>query len=152
MAEQIALVARFQEGQKTLLDAVSGLDESQASEVWSGTWSVKDILAHIIGWELALSEALDMLGRGERPSVEGVDLNDTDGNNAIFAERASDKTFVQLTSELRNAGERVVVAIEAVPDERIQEGRTARRIVETLIHHPAEHTGEILDWRKSHGC
>jgi hypothetical protein len=152
MAEQQVLVARFQENQSTLLNAVSGLDERRAGEIWSGTWSVKDILAHISGWEQSLSEALTKISRGERPTVDGIDLNDTDGTNAIFAQRASGRSFADAGDELRNAGEGVAVAIETVPDDRIEEGRTARRIAETLIQHPTEHANEILDWRRSHGC
>jgi hypothetical protein len=152
VAEQQDLIARFRDAQADLLDALSGLDEQQAGEVWSGTWAVRDIVGHVVGWELSLSEVLQKISLGERPSVEGIDLNDTDGSNAIFAARASGRSFANLVADLRAAGEGVAIAIEGVPDDRIQAGRTARRIAETLITHPAEHTAEILAWRRSRGC
>ena len=152
MAEQEALIAKFRESQAELLEALSGLSEQRSSEVWSGSWGAKQIAAHINGWESTMTEALDKISRGERPAVEGMDLNDTDGCNAIFAERASAMSFADVVAGLSASGDRLIVAIRAVPDDRIVEGRTARRIVETLIRHPGEHTGEIRSWRRSHGC
>lgn len=152
MAEQEALIAKFRESQTDLLDAVSGLNEQRADEVWSGSWGVKHIVAHISGWESTMTEALQKITRGERPTVEGLDLNDTDGSNAIFADRSGGKSFAQVVDGLQSAGENLTIAIRAVPDDRIEEGRTARRIVETLIRHPGEHTAEIRSWRRSHGC
>jgi hypothetical protein len=152
MSEQQELITRFGASQNDLLDAVSGLDERQAGEVWSGTWAVNDILAHISGWEWALSEALTKIAKGERPMVEGIDLNDTDGTNAIFAQQAAGSAFAELLVQLRSAGDGVAVAIQAIPDDRLEEGRTARRIAETLIHHPGEHAAEIRSWRGSRAC
>jgi len=152
MAEQEALIAKFRESQADFESAVAGLNEQRATEVWFGTWGVKQIVAHISGWESTMSEALEKITRGERPTVEGLDLNDTDGSNAKFVERAAGATFSTALDGLRSAGERLTLAIRALPDDRIEEGRTARRIVETLIRHPSEHTAEILTWRRAHGC
>jgi hypothetical protein len=152
MAEQEALIAKFRESQAEFLEAVSGLSEDRACEIWSGSWGAKQIAAHISGWESTMTEALDRISRGERPTVEGIDLSDTDGSNATFAERAGAQSFDNVIDGLSSAGDRLILAIRAVPDDRIEEGRTARRIVETLIRHPGEHTEEIRNWRRSHGC
>ncbi|HTE86314.1 MAG TPA: DinB family protein [Dehalococcoidia bacterium] len=151
MAEQEALIAKFRESQTEFVSAVSGLSDQRTSEAWSGTWGIKQIVAHISGWESTMTEALEKITRGERPTVEGIDLSDTDGSNATFTERAASTGFDEILDGLRSAGERLTAAIRAVPDDRIEEGRTARRIVETLIRHPGEHTSEILGWRRAHG-
>jgi hypothetical protein len=152
MAEQDALIAKFRESQADLVDAVSGVSEQRAAEVWSGTWGIKQIVAHISGWESSMTQALGKIANGERPTVEGFDLNDTDGSNAKFAESAASSSFADVLAGLRSAGDGLVEAIRGTPDDRIQEGRTARRIVETLIRHPGEHTDEIRKWRSAHGC
>jgi hypothetical protein len=149
VAEQEALIAQFEKSQADLQGAVAGLSEQRASEIWCDTWGVKQIVAHISGWEATLAEVLEKIARGERPSAEGIDLNDTDGSNAKFAERATAGTFAAALDGLRSAGERFTAAVRALPDDRIEEGRTARRITETMIRHPGEHTTEIRDWRRA---
>lgn len=148
MAEQQeALVRQFGESQADLEDAVRGLSDQRSEIVWSGTWGVKQILAHIAGWQSTMAQALDKISHGERPSVDGVNLNDTDGTNDAFAQRAAAQTLTEVLGELHAASDRFEAAIRALPDDRIVEGRTARRIVEQMIRHPGEHTDEIRAWR-----
>ena len=66
---------------KAFHEAIQGLNEQHLTEVWLGTWSVRDIVAHMSGWHRELGPALERLARGERPVPEGknyeanVDLN-----------------------------------------------------------------------------
>src|SRR5678816_2213602 len=46
---------------KALHEALQGLNETQMTEVWLGTWSVRDIVAHIAGWHQEMSPALERL-------------------------------------------------------------------------------------------
>ena len=70
---------------KALHEAWQGLNETQMTEVWLGTWSVRDIAAHIAGWHAEMSPALERLARGERPIPPGVSYDDVDGWNERFA-------------------------------------------------------------------
>jgi hypothetical protein len=148
MSEQEDLVQRLQLSQADFQNAVANLSDEQAEIVWSGTWGVKQIVAHIAGWQTTMAEALEKIGRGERPAVEGIDLTDTDGTNSLFAERARSQPFTEVLAALSNSAGRLAAAIRLVPDDRIGEGRTARRITETMIHHPNEHSEEIRVWRR----
>src|SRR5262249_4743929 len=65
--------------------AIKGLDEPQMSEVWLGTWGVREILAHAAGWHREMIPALERLGRGEPPYPEGA-YDDFDSWNARFVE------------------------------------------------------------------
>ena len=66
---------------KALQETLRGLSETQMSEVWLGTWSVKDIVAHISGWHREMGPALERLARGEKPIADGVSYDDVDGWN-----------------------------------------------------------------------
>jgi hypothetical protein len=46
---------------------------------WCGTWGVREILAHITGWQRELTPVLERLARGERPIPDGVSYADVDG-------------------------------------------------------------------------
>src|SRR6476469_4381479 len=142
MPDKEALITEFEQSQADFGQAVEGLSEEQAATVWCGSWGVKQIVAHIGGWQWTMSEALEKIGRGERPTVDNVDLNDTDGSNAKFAQWASGSSYADALAGLRNSVERLTAAIRTVPDERLQEGRAAHRIITTMIRHPGEHASE----------
>lgn len=151
MAERDELVSKFQQSQQELERAVAGLGESDAAEVWCGRWGVKQIIAHIAGWESAVAQALGKIAQGERPSAEGINLSDVEGSNDTFAERVQRTSFAQVMQDLSAAGGRLIAAVHELPEDRLEEGRTARRMLETMIRHPAEHTGAIHDWRRESG-
>jgi len=45
-----ALVAGLVEARQNILDAASALPARARDEVFLGSWSIKDLLAHLIGW------------------------------------------------------------------------------------------------------
>ena len=49
---------------KAFHETIHGLNETHLTEVWLGTWSVKDIVAHLVGWQRELTPALERIARG----------------------------------------------------------------------------------------
>jgi hypothetical protein len=137
---------------KAFHEALHGLNEEQAAEVWLGTWSVKEIVAHISGWHRELTPALDRLARGERPIAEGVSYDDVDGWNARFAAGAKDREVADLLLDLDRTHEDFMQAADRVPVERWEPGKTTYRIVDqNTASHYREHAEQILAWRASRG-
>jgi len=133
-------------------ETLRGLSEAQMSEVWLGTWSVKDIVAHISGWHREVGPALERLARGEKPIADGVSYDDVDGWNARFAAAASKTTLADVLRELAASHEYFMHAAAGVPDERFQPGKTAWKLVDgNSAHHYREHADQIRAWRKSRG-
>ncbi len=114
---------------QALHETLHGLNEEHMTEVWLGTWSVRDIVAHIAGWHQEMSPALERLTRGERPIPAGVSYDDVDRTHEHFMKAAA-----------------------AVPAERFQPGKTAWKIVDgNSAHHYREHAEQIRSWRASRG-
>jgi hypothetical protein len=133
-------------------EALQGLNESQMSAVWLGTWSVKDIVAHIAGWHEEMGPALERLCRGERPIREGVSYDDVDAWNARFASARRGTPVADVLLELDKTHEYFLRAAAAVPGERFQPGKTAWKIVDqNSAHHYREHAEQIRAWRTSKG-
>ncbi|MDO8616903.1 MAG: ClbS/DfsB family four-helix bundle protein [Dehalococcoidia bacterium] len=136
----------------SLLRAVDGLSDEQMVQPWYGSWSVRDILAHITGWHHEMDDALERLARGERPVPEGVDYGDADAWNARFAETWAGTSPAALLTELRASKELFAGAARDVPEDRFEEGRAAYRIVTTTgVNHYREHYPAIREWRKQEG-
>jgi hypothetical protein len=117
---------------------------------------VKDLIAHVLGWEKEMTAALERIARGERPTPEGVDYSDADGWNAKFSLVMKPQLP---TTVLAEWGQRHMVfakAAAAIPDDRFadKDGKpsTVNRIIEvTGYGHFREHAAQIRDWRKREG-
>ena len=137
---------------KTLHETLRGLNEEHMTEVWLGTWSVRDIVAHIAGWHQEMSPALERLARGERPVPADVSYDDVDGWNDRFARARRTTPVADVLLELDRAHEHFMKAAAAVPAERFQPGKTAWKIVDgNSAHHYREHAEQIRAWRASRG-
>ena len=135
---------------KAFHETIHGLNEEHLTEVWLGTWSVRDIVAHIVGWQQELTPALERIARGERPIAEGVSYDDVDGWNARFASAQRDRSASEVLLELDRSHEAFMQAAAAVPEDRFAAGKTAFRIVDqNSAHHYREHADQISDWRKA---
>src|SRR6266851_3961785 len=86
MSEKTTLLSEAETEYTLFKRAIAGLEEAQMRQVWLGTWSARDIVAHISGWHREMGPALERIARGERPIAEGVSYEDVDAWNGRFAE------------------------------------------------------------------
>lgn len=137
---------------RALHEAIHGLNEDHMTEVWLGTWSIREIVAHMAGWHREMAPALERLARGERPVPEGVSYEDVDAWNAKFASAGRSTPVADLLLELDKTHEFFIQAAAKVPAERFQPGKTAYKIVDlNSAHHYREHGDQIRAWRASKG-
>ena len=146
------LLNRAAQEYKAFYQALDGLNEAQMSEVWLATWSIKDIVAHMVGWHRELQPALARLARGERPIPEGVSYEDVDAWNAKFAGAMRAREVADVLLEFDKSHEAFLHSAANVPDARFQPGKTAYKIVDlNSAHHYKEHGDQIRAWRASRG-
>jgi uncharacterized protein DUF1706 len=134
---------------KTFKKHIEGLGDAQMMQTWLGEWNTRDVLAHVACWHREMGGALERIGRGERPTPEGVDYSDGDAWNAKFAGANSTTAPQPMLAELDDSFRFYRAAAVALPDERFEQGRTVDRIVHTSgINHYKEHGEQIREWRK----
>ena len=149
MDKQSAL-KEVESGFAELLAAVKGLDERAMTKTFYGDWSVKDILAHIAGWQHTMAGAMERMARGEKPTPEGVDYSDADAWNARFtgAMRAQNATTV--VADLQQSFGTYLRRARAIPEDRFGEGKTINRLLETSgTGHYKEHLPAIQQYAAS---
>jgi hypothetical protein len=128
--------------------AIHGLNEDHLTEVWLGTWSIREILAHMSGWHREMGPALERLTRGEKPLPAGVSYEDVDAWNAKLVAAKRDWPLDEILLELDRSHEYFMHMAAQVPDERVQPGKTAYRIIDlNSAHHYREHGDQIRAWR-----
>jgi hypothetical protein len=132
--------------------AIHGLNEDQLCRTWLGAWSIRDIVAHMSGWHREMGPVLERLTRGEKPIPDGVSYDDTDAWNARFAAAARDREVTDVLLDLDRSHERFMHLAALVPEERLEPGKTAARIIDSVTaHHYREHGEQIRAWRAESG-
>jgi hypothetical protein len=67
LAEKSALMSAFQNNRQALFDCARGWPADREREIFLGSWSVLDLLAHMSGWDEAYLEAFSALRSGKLP-------------------------------------------------------------------------------------
>ena len=142
-----SLLLELQAAFDELLAEVKGLDERAMTGVFYGTWSVKDILAHIAGWHHQMTGAMERMARGEKPTPEGVDYSDADAWNARFAAAMRVQNASTVVADLQQSFANYKRAAQAIGDDRYGEGKTINRMLEGSGYgHYREHLPAIKEF------
>lgn len=143
-ADKAGVISEYREAYRALRAALDRLGEAQMTTPFMDGWSVREVLAHILGWHQQLALGLERMAQGQRPVPEGVDWSDVQGWNERFAREAAGRSPRDLLQELEWATERFLKALEALPDDRFGEGKTANRIAANAgYEHFREHARDI---------
>ncbi|MQA01115.1 MAG: ClbS/DfsB family four-helix bundle protein [Dehalococcoidia bacterium] len=150
-----ALLAQNAEARGDLMDAIDALPPDRRCEGWYGEeqWSVHDIVAHLIGWQDGWAHALELMAKGERPSIPGYE-GDDDPYNASSVGSRREHSWEQLMGELRSTRERHEAAVRNLrgnlDPERLAPGKTAHNLA-NAGGHDHEHIEAIIEWRREQG-
>lgn len=149
MGKQTAISdARF--AFRELLAAVDGMNEAAMSTILFGEWGVKQIVAHIGGWQRLNGEMMERMARGEHPVPDGDDYGDDDAWNTRFAAEASAGSGAEAVRALRESFGRFAAAAEALPEDRFEDGRfAAQMLAENGVAHIEEHLPAIVEYRST---
>ena len=157
MPEKETALQSLESEYKNLRQAIDGLDVVQMERPWLDGWSVKDIVAHVLGWQRVSTTALQRMARGERPTPEGVDYSNPEEWNNRFALDMKAISPQTVVAAWQQAHMGFVRAARALPDERYapkEDGKpsTATRVLEGNGYgHYREHAAQIGEWRKREG-
>ena len=112
-----ALIADMVDTRVKILDAAQKVPPPLRTEVFLGTWSLLDLLAHLAGWDDANRQAVDAVRAGQLPAFyEYAEPGWHSFNVKLVAEYRLDDLDA-LVERLRGTQQRLVDLLEAVPAE-----------------------------------
>lgn len=130
----------------------------------SGKWSIKDILAHILAYELYIADrmnevlhkqayipcktqtALDaFLDEYGYPDF-GSPLLDDDAPNAWVVEKYRNVSLEEVVAQELQAFSSIVTTLEKIPEKRIERHNLYDRIANNTYKHYREHLKDIRNW------
>lgn len=148
MGAKQALLQQAEQEYDGLKAAIKGLDETQMSQVWLGTWGVREIAAHITGWHREMIPALERLGRGEAAYPDGA-YDDFDTWNARFVEARKGRKAAEILQEMETSHHDLLRTAAHLADDHFGEGKPASGLVDGIAPgHYREHAEQIRQWRQ----
>ncbi|MGB2694524.1 MAG: ClbS/DfsB family four-helix bundle protein [Dehalococcoidia bacterium] len=157
MSDKTSALQELDKEYKALRTLVDDLDDAALTRVWYGGWSIKDVIAHVLGWEREMTGALQRIARGERPAAEGVDYSNPDAWNETFSQAMKPIDSNTVLAAWGQTHMTYVKAAKAVGEDRYgasDDGKpkTANRLLEASgTGHYREHAEAIREWRKREG-
>lgn len=112
----------------------------------NGDWSMKDIVAHLTGWNRSLVARLQAAGRSapEPPPDWPAHLQTEDEINAWIYESNRERPVREVLDESRQVLQRLLALVEGLPDDvRIEDIKTRFHLV--WVGDERFHVGEFFD-------
>jgi len=151
------LLARLGASRAELESVVSQVPPERMTEPGAcGSWSVKDVLAHLAVENDWLALQLERRARREVPSPEELQRNeelglaDNQRRNEYYAQQHRDLDLAYVRDWDRRANERLLAAFAALPESRLLEpdwwtfGRALGSVFD--LNHDREHAQDIQGW------
>jgi hypothetical protein len=143
------LLERLDAAWQSFRGSYAGMSNAELLEPGvTGSWSVRDIIAHVTSWEEEALTHLPYVQAGRRPPKYSVKHGGIDGFNALMTERKKGLTLAEVLAEQEATHKRLLQYLEIVPDDLLAtETRFRHRLrLDTYSHYP-KHADAIRRWR-----
>ena len=113
--------------------------KARDQKIAEGSWSVKDILAHIVGWEVEVVKQFKAFL--VNPDID--DTYDIDSFNESSVSSRKNKTWNEIVEELKSAQDELSAFISTLPQKDIDAEDRFSEWVEVLIDHYKHHISQL---------
>jgi uncharacterized damage-inducible protein DinB len=147
LAQKDELIQGLVKARRKVLRAANSLLPEQRDDVFLGVWSVKDILAHMAGWDdtnrLAVQEILD----GRRPSFWQHQDPDWRRYNARLVAQYRRDEWAELLGVAEAAHRALIALLRTIPAESYVQHQSIASLLRTEARDEEEHARQIEEFR-----
>jgi hypothetical protein len=149
------LLARLQEIRASILAEASDLSAERQDAVFLGSWSVKDLLAHLAGWDYTNMEAASSVMAGKLPSFYAQHDRDWAKYNARLVAKYKRDQLDQLIGLVKDAQRQLIEFMQTVPLSAFNKDFgvrfrgykvTIQRLLEAELKDEQTHLQQIVDF------
>lgn len=150
MTERERLIHQLDGAREALRAAMAGMDADMAIYP---SWTLKDILAHISGWDEVTIATLRAHASGEE--LGEPTLRDIDASNDQFIASREALDYEQVAADWELVRQELKAVIQEMPEDKFRESMlfpwgehgTVSQIVAIFVEHEEEHATEIQRMR-----
>ena len=146
------LIARLKDVRKRILTQASVLDPEKREEIYLGTWSVREMLAHLAGWDETNIKAADEILEEGLPSFYEFSGKNWASYNAMLVEEYSIDDYEELISLVQKTHTELVDKVEDISADEVWKDRGIRargwkvtigRLLEAELRDEEEHHSQL---------
>ncbi len=150
------LIANLIEARKKILDITSSFSPTESDQVFLGIWSIKDLLAHLIGWLEANRKAVKAIRSGKLPEFYAYKDRDWRTYNARLVRKYKRESLAELMSTLQVSHQKLLATFQSIPAEEFEQDHGVRfkgykvtiaRLLEAELKDEEEHYLQIEQFR-----
>ena len=158
MLKKDQILSTLVQTRQNIVAEASRLSAEQQEQIFLGTWSVKDLLAHLIGWDHANLDAARSILNGRLPSFYEYRDHDWQTYNAVLVKEYGQDSFGNLLAAMKDSQDKLTEFMHTIPPEYFDEdfgvrfqGRkvTIQRLLEADIEDVQTHLQQIIDFFKT---
>ena len=151
------ILSTLVEARQNILAEMSKLSEPQQDQVFLGVWSVRDLLAHLIGWDDTNRKAVKSILAGQVPSFYEHRDHDWQTYNAMLVRKHKRGSFQELLTTARASQKRLIEFLQTIPPENFNKDFSVRfrgykvtiqRLLEAERKDEQVHLEQITDFFK----
>ena len=154
-AKKAQVISELVEARRRILEVASSLSPAQQDEVFLGVWSIKDLLAHLVGWDFANLEAAQAVLAGKVPAFYAHHDRDWKTFNARLVAEHKKDDFALLLASVEDSHQVLIDFLETIPAEEFDRDRgirfrrykvTIARLLQAEAKDEAEHYTQIKEF------
>lgn len=100
---------------RNIINVASSLLPEKQEEVFLGVWSIKDLLAHLVGWDFANIEAMHAIRAGQLPGFYAHHDPDWRTFNSQLVAQFRQDDFRAMLSSVADSHQQLVALLETIP-------------------------------------
>jgi hypothetical protein len=149
-------LSRLLQTRTAILHTASQLSPTAQNTVFLGVWSIKDLLAHLAGWDFTNLAAVKDIQAGKLPEFYALYDKDWKTYNAELVAKYKRDDFDELLALVHDSHRQLIEYLETVPAEAFEQdfgvrsGRGARvtiaRLLQAEWEDEQEHLRQIQDF------
>lgn len=151
------VLSNWMETRQNLLAEASKLSEEEQEQVFLGIWSIKDLVAHLIGWDKTNLAAAKRVLDGQVPAFYEYRDPDWRTYNATLVKKNKKGSAQELIATAKATQDKLIKFLQTVPPEQFNKDFgvrfrgykvTVQRLLEAEIGDERTHLGQIIDFFK----
>jgi hypothetical protein len=115
------LIADLIETRGKILAITSSFSPTEHDQVFLGIWSIKDLLAHLIGWLEANRKAVKAIRAGKLPEFYAHQDRDWQTYNALLVSKYKRGCLAKLMSTMQISHQKLIDLIQTLPAEEFEQ-------------------------------
>ncbi|MBC7264825.1 MAG: DinB family protein [Chloroflexi bacterium] len=120
------IISELVEARKMILEAASSLPPEKRDEVFLGIWSVRDLLAHLAGWDFTNLQAAQEILAGRLPAFYARYDHDWQTYNAELVSMYKRDDFASLLALVKGSHRRLIEFLQTIPADEFERKRGLR--------------------------